>query len=77
MALILKIRGYYYILEGKNLFLDISGILNKRYSTTVSTHNANEIINNISKKFEDIIKKDSPFDIKLDLPHTENLVSLV
>ena len=73
MALILKIRGYYYTLEGKNLFLDISEILNKRYSTTVSTHNANEIINNISKKFEDIIKKDSPFDIKLDLPHTENV----
>jgi hypothetical protein len=73
MALILKIRGYYYTLEGKNLFLDISEILNKRYSTTVSIHNANEIINNISKKFEGIIKKDSPFDIKLDLPHTENV----
>lgn len=26
MALILKIRGYYYTLEGKNLFLDISEI---------------------------------------------------
>jgi hypothetical protein len=73
MALILKIRGYYYTLEGKNLFLDISEILNKRYSTTVSIHNANERINNISQKFEDIIKKDSPFDIKLDLPHTENV----
>ena len=73
MALILKIRGYYYTLEGKILFLDISEILNKRYSTTVSIHNANEIINNISKKFEGIIKKDSPFDIKLDLPHTENV----
>lgn len=73
MALILKIHGYYYTLEGKNLFLDISEILNKRYSTTISTDNVNGIINNISKKFEDIIKKDSPFDIKLDLPHTENV----
>jgi hypothetical protein len=73
MALILKIRGYYYTLEGKNLFLDISEILNKRYSTTVSTENVNEIINNISKKFEDILKKDAPFDIELDLPHTKNV----
>lgn len=84
MALILKIRGYYYTLEGKKLFLDISEILNKRYSTTVSSENVEEIINNINKKFEDIIKKDSPpspspsfvergFDIELDLPHTENV----
>ena len=73
MALILKIHGYYYTLEGKNLFLDISEILNKRYSTTMSIDNVDEIINDISRKFEDIIKKDSPFDIKLDLPHTENV----
>ena len=31
------------------------------------------IINDISRRFGDIIKKDSPFDIKLDLPHTENV----
>nr|YP_009254039.1 hypothetical protein [Hypomyces aurantius]ANC62724.1 hypothetical protein [Hypomyces aurantius] len=73
MALILKINGYYYTLEGKNLFLDISEILNKRYSTTVSVDSVDGIINDISKKFEEIIKKDSPFDIKLDLPHTENV----
>ncbi len=73
MALILKIRGYYYTLEGKKLFLDISEILNKRYSTTVLSENVEEIINNINKKFEDIIKKDSPFNIELDLPHTENV----
>lgn len=74
MALILKIRGYYYTLEGKKLFLEISEILNKRYSTTMSPkrENVKEIINNISKKFEDIIKKDSPFDIELDLSYTEN-----
>lgn len=57
MALILKINGYYYTLEGKNLFLDISEILNKRYSTTISIENVYEIIKDISKKFEDIIKK--------------------
>lgn len=73
MALILKIHGYYYTLEGKKLFLDISEILNKRYSTKISLENVDVIINDINKKFEDIIKKDPPFDIKLDLPHTENV----
>ena len=73
MALLLKIKGYYYTLEGKNLFLDISEVLNKRYSTTISIYNINERIDNINKIFEDIIKKDSPFDIKLYIPHTENV----
>ncbi len=36
MALLLKIYGYYYTIEGKNLFLDISEIINKRYSTNSS-----------------------------------------
>lgn len=73
MALILKIRGYYYTLEGKNLFLDITDILNRRYSTTVSSKSVKKIINNINQKFEDITEKYSPFEIKLDLPHTENV----
>lgn len=76
MALILKIHGYYYTPEGKNLFLDISEILNKRYSTTASTDHVNEKINKIGLKFDAILKKGSfapPFDIKLDLPHTENV----
>lgn len=53
--------------------MDISEILNKRYSTNISTDNVNKIINNICKKFEYIVKKDSPFDIKLDLSHIENV----
>jgi hypothetical protein len=73
MALILKIKGYYYTLEGKNLFLDISEVINKRYSTNISTDDVNRIISNINQKFEDIIKKDPPFDIKLDLLHTQNV----
>jgi hypothetical protein len=73
MALILKIQGYYYTLEGKNLFLDISEIINKRYSTNISSDDVNKIISNINQKFEDIIKKDPPFDIKLDFPHTQNV----
>lgn len=36
MALLLKIHGYYYTVEGKNLFLDISEIINKRYTTNNS-----------------------------------------
>ncbi|UKA47939.1 hypothetical protein D8B26_M00720 (mitochondrion) [Coccidioides posadasii str. Silveira] len=39
----------------------------------MSIENVDEIINDISKKFEDIIKKDPLFDIKLDLSHTENV----
>lgn len=33
LALLLKIHGYYYLPEGKNLFLEISDIINKRYTT--------------------------------------------
>lgn len=31
IALILKIKGYYYLTEGKVLFLNISDVINKRY----------------------------------------------
>ena len=34
LALILKIYGYYFLPESKKLFMDISDIINKRYSTT-------------------------------------------
>lgn len=73
MALLLKINGYYYTTEGKNLFLDISEILNKRYSTNSLVSDINNIINNITERFNDIIQKDSPFDVKLNIPHTENV----
>ena len=53
MASLLKIYGYYYTTEGKNLFLDIAGIINKRYSN--------------------IMQKDSLFDVKLNIPHTDNV----
>lgn len=73
MALLLKIQGYYFLPEGKNLFLDIADILNKRYSTNSSTGNINEVIDNIIERFQDILKKDSPFDVKLNIPHVENV----
>ena len=46
MALLLKIYGYYFTTEGKNLFLDISEILNKRYSTAKYS-SVSDINNNI------------------------------
>lgn len=76
MALLLKINGYYYTTEGKNLFLDISEILNKRYSTNSLVSDINNIINNITERFRRklaIIQKDSPFNVKLNIPHTENV----
>ena len=73
MALLLKIYGYYYTTEGKNLFLDIAGIINKRYSTYPSVSDTNEVINNITERFKNIMPKDSPFCVKLNIPHTENV----
>lgn len=43
-AILLKIKGYYYLSEGENLFLDISEVLNKRYST-----NKNKSVEDINK----------------------------
>ena len=73
MALLLKIYGYYYTKQGKNLFLDISEILNKRYSTNSCISDINHVIGNITERFNDIIQKDSPFNVKLNIPHTENV----
>ena len=47
MALLLKIHGYYFSIEGKILFLDISDILNKRYSDKNSL-DVETIINDIT-----------------------------
>ena len=46
MALLLRIYGYYFTLEGKNLFLDISDIINKRYSnkTTITDEDIDKIV---------------------------------
>ena len=74
IALLLKIHGYYYLPEGKKLFLDISDILNKRYSTSIETiGNIDERIANIVERYQYILKEDSPFDVKLNIPHAENV----
>jgi hypothetical protein len=72
VALLLKIKGYYYLPEGKTLFLDISDILNKRYSTN-TTKNISEIIDNIFKRSQTIFEKDPPFYVKSNIPHSDNV----
>lgn len=72
VALLLKIKGYYYLPEGKTLFLDISDILNKRYSTN-TTKNMSEMIDNIFKRSQTIFEKDPLFDVKSNIPHSDNV----
>lgn len=75
IALLLKINGYYYLTEGKKFFLDISDILNKRYSTSKinSTDDINKAIENIFEIFQNISKIEPPFDIKLFNPYVDNV----
>ena len=54
------------------MFLDIAGIINKRYSTNPSEKDVDKIINNITERFNIIMKKYSPFYVKLNISHTEN-----
>ncbi len=72
IALLLKIKGYYFLPEGKTLFLEISDILNKRYSTN-TTKNISEIVKDLFKRSEIIFNKDPVFDIELNIPHSDNV----
>lgn len=72
IALLLKIQGYYYLPEGKKLFLDISDVINKRYST-ISTGNLDEIIEGIFERYKLISAKDPLFDVKSNIPHVDNV----
>lgn len=72
MALLLKIQGYYYLPAGKKLFLDISDILNKRYSTG-SIENLDEKIEDIFNRFKAILTIDPPFIVKDNIPHVDNV----
>lgn len=69
IALLLRIYGHYFTPEGKKLFLDISNIINKRYSTTF-TGNIDEILRDIFEKSKTILAKDPIFDTKI--PHADN-----
>lgn len=72
VALLLKIQGYYLLPEGKKLFLDISDVLNKRYSTR-STGNIDEIIKGIFERSKLILAKDPPFNVESNIPHVDNV----
>jgi hypothetical protein len=72
LALLLKINGYYYQTEGKNLFLDISSVLNKRYSTDNNSADTDKVIENIYESFDNISKTVPPFNVKLFIPHVKN-----
>jgi hypothetical protein len=72
MALILKIHGYYYFPEGKTLFLDISNILNKRYSTGSLKDIESKIVD-IFNRYQQLLLKKSPFKVENCIPHIENV----
>jgi len=72
IALMLKIHGYYYLPEGKKLFLDISDVLNKRYSTG-SIENLDTIIVDIFNRYQAILLINSPFSIEDNIPHVDNV----
>ena len=72
IALLLKIQGYYYLPAGKKLFLDISDILNKRYSTNPNTSNTEKIIADIYERSQVIFSQDPPFEVQAYIPHVDN-----
>jgi hypothetical protein len=73
IALLLKINGYYYLTEGKNLFLDISDVLNKRYSTDNKLLvDINKAIENIYDRFYKLSQIEPPFNVKLFNSHVDN-----
>ena len=72
IALILKIYGYYYLPEGKTLFLDISDVLNKRYSTG-SLKDIESNLNDIFNRYQAILLKKPPFNIEDFIAHVDNV----
>jgi hypothetical protein len=70
--LLLKIQGYYLLPEGRKLFLDISEILNKRYSTG-PIQNVDSIIADVFERYESMLLNDPPFDVNSNTPHLNNV----
>lgn len=75
LALLLKIQGYYFIPEGKKLFLEITDVLNKRYSTT-ATKDIDNIIRGIFARCELILTKDPIFNAAHYISHADNVRKL-
>lgn len=72
LALLLKIHGYFFLPEGKKLFLDISDIINKRY-TIGFIGETDKIIEEIFERYKTILEKNPPFDVKANIPHVDNV----
>lgn len=70
--MLLKIHGYYFLPEGKKLFLYISDIINKRYSSS-TTRNTDEIIREILDRSKAILATDPPFNVKANIPYIDNV----
>lgn len=72
IALLLHKKGYYYLPEGRQLFTDISNIINKcRYSTTTNIENTNVIVDDIFKRSLEIFATNPPFDVSSGMSHME------
>jgi len=68
----LRVAALYYLPEGKILFLDISDVLNKRYSTG-SLKGIDSIIADIFNRYQQILLKKPPFNIEDFIPHVDNV----
>jgi hypothetical protein len=72
MAIIISSKS-----EGKILFLDISEVLNKRYLASQTSNNSrdvNKAIENINERYENINKLEPLFNVKLFIPHVDNVL---
>lgn len=52
--------------------MDISDVLNNRYSTSNNSVDINKAIDNIYERFENITKLEPVFNVKHFIPHVEN-----
>jgi len=55
--------------------LDISDVLNKRYSTSNNSLDINKAIENIYERYENISKLEPVFNVKLFIPHASNALN--
>jgi hypothetical protein len=76
VALLLHKKGYYFLPEGRQLFVEISKNINKlRYSTLKTSDGLNpnnsKILDDLLSRSQEIFAKPSPFDLNLGKTHVE------
>lgn len=57
--------------EGRKLFLDISQIINKRYTTQINSENLQALIHDITQRFESLLLIHPPFNLSLQKSHLQ------